>query len=534
MTVLLLIAGLVMISCVLCNRFLGKLGVPMLLAFILLGMLFGSDGLLRIPFDDYSFAEQICSAALIFIMFYGGFGTSWKEARPVVGKAALLSTLGVVLTAALVGAFCHFALGFSLLESFLVGAVISSTDAASVFFILRSKKLGLKYHTASLLEVESGSNDPCSYMLTTIVLTVMVGGASAGQALYLVFSQVVYGGALGVACGLLAVWFMRRFSFSSSGFESVFAVAVAVLSYALPAAVGGNGYLSTYIAGILLGNANIKYKQTLVPFFDGVTNLMQMLLFFLLGLLSYPSRLGQVILPALAIFLFLTFVARPAAVFGILSPFKSRVRQQLFVSWAGMRGAASIVFAVMVTVHPAVVSYDIFHIVLLIVLLSILFQGSLLPAAAKKLDLLDAEEDVMRTFTDYVDEVPVQFIRFCIPPGHTWENRQIKEIVLPPGTILVLLQRGEERLVPTGETALRSGDTLILSALAAAGDLEGVRLSEKKLTKGDKLAGRTLAEAHRELDALIVMIQRQGEVVIPSGSTQLLPGDVLVLHHAER
>ena len=228
MTVLLLIAGLVMISCVLCNRFLGKLGVPMLLAFILLGMLFGSDGLLRIPFDDYSFAEQICSAALIFIMFYGGFGTSWKEARPVVGKAALLSTLGVVLTAALVGAFCHFALGFSLLESFLVGAVISSTDAASVFFILRSKKLGLKYHTASLLEVESGSNDPCSYMLTTIVLTVMVGGASAGQALYLVFSQVVYGGALGVAWGLLAVWFMRRVSFSSSGFESVFAVAVAV------------------------------------------------------------------------------------------------------------------------------------------------------------------------------------------------------------------------------------------------------------------------------------------------------------------
>ena len=507
----------------------------MLLAFILLGMLFGSDGLLRIPFDDYSFAEQICSAALIFIMFYGGFGTSWKEARPVVGKAALLSTLGVVLTAALVGGVLPLCAGVFFARE-LFGGRGHQLDRRG-FGVLHPALQKARPQIPHRLAPGSGERQQRPPALTCSPPSCSRswwGGASAGQALYLVFSQVVYGGALGVACGLLAVWFMRRFSFSSSGFESVFAVAVAVLSYALPAAVGGNGYLSTYIAGILLGNANIKYKQTLVPFFDGVTNLMQMLLFFLLGLLSYPSRLGQVILPALAIFLFLTFVARPAAVFGILSPFKSRVRQQLFVSWAGMRGAASIVFAVMVTVHPAVVSYDIFHIVLLIVLLSILFQGSLLPAAAQKLDLLDAEEDVMRTFTDYVDEVPVQFIRFCIPPGHTWENRQIKEIVLPPGTILVLLQRGKERLVPTGETALRSGDTLILSALAAAGDLEGVRLSEKKLTKGDKLAGRTLADAHRELDALIVMIQRQGEVVIPSGSTQLLPGDVLVLHHAER
>ena len=191
MPVYILIASVVIIACIILNKVTNKLGIPMLLAFILLGIFFGSDGVVKIEFGNYDFAEQICSAALIFIMFYGGFGTKWSEARPVAVKAVLLSSLGVVLTAAITGLFCHYFLKIEWLESFLIGSVISSTDAASVFSILRSKRLNLKYNTASLLEVESGSNDPCSYMLTIIVLALMEGSASGGGIAYLVFAQFV-------------------------------------------------------------------------------------------------------------------------------------------------------------------------------------------------------------------------------------------------------------------------------------------------------------------------------------------------------
>ena len=169
MNIYILLTAIVITACVVCNRISSKFGIPMLLAFILLGMFFGSDGVIRIPFEDFEAAEQICSVALIFIMFYGGFGTKWSAAKPVMGRAALLSTAGVVVTAGLTGLFCHYALNINLAESFLIGSLVSSTDAASVFSILRSKRLNLKYRTASLLEVESGSNDPCSYMMTTIM-----------------------------------------------------------------------------------------------------------------------------------------------------------------------------------------------------------------------------------------------------------------------------------------------------------------------------------------------------------------------------
>ena len=189
MTVYLTIAACIILLCVLLNRLSFRFGVPMLLMFIVLGMVCGIDGLLGIPFDNYKLAEQICSTALIFIMFTGGFGTNGPQAKPVAVKAAALSTVGVFLTALLTGGFCYFVLKIQLWESFLIGAILSSTDAASVFSILRSKKLGLKENTASLLEMESGSNDPCSYMLTAIVLSVMNGKADGGQIALLIVSQ---------------------------------------------------------------------------------------------------------------------------------------------------------------------------------------------------------------------------------------------------------------------------------------------------------------------------------------------------------
>lgn len=530
MTVYLLIAAVVIMICVALNKISNKIGIPVLLTFIILGMIFGSDGIFKIEFDNFDFAEQICSIALIFIMFYGGFGTKWSEAKPVAFPAILLSTLGVVLTAGLTGIFCYLVLKMPLLESFLIGSVISSTDAASVFSILRSKRLNLKYKTASLLEVESGSNDPCSYMLTAIMISIMAGEADTGKITLMIFEQ--FAGALLVG-GIIAagsLWILKRFQFAAAGFDAIFVMAVAILSYALPAYLGGNGYLGTYVVGIVLGNNKIKNKQSLVHFFDGITGLMQMLIFFLLGLLTFPSRLPKAFFPAMAIALFLTFVARPAAVFAILSPMRCKLNQKLLVSWAGLRGAASIVFVIMAVISPNRVGSDIFHLVFCIVLFSILLQGSLIPYAARKLDMIDENDDVFKTFNDYSDEVPIQFIKVPMTAGHPWEGKELQEILLPPGTLIVLIQRGEEQVVPNGGTRLIEGDRLILSAEVLEQKIEGISLTEITIPKGHEWIGECVSKVAVDPDKLIIMIQRAGQIVIPNGNTVLKENDKLVVN----
>ena len=531
MTALLLLAAIVIFACILGNRVSQRYGMPTLLAFIVLGMLFGSDGLFRIDFDNYHIAEDVCSAALIAIMFYGGFGTSWHEARPVAVRASLLSSLGVVLTSLLTGLFCWYALGFSMLEGMLLGAILGSTDAASVFSILRSKRLNLKGGTASLLEVESGSNDPFSYMLTVILLSLMSGSISVPAFVYQVFAQLVYGGALGVLIALAARKFLQCFRFSTDGFDAVFLVAVALLSYILPTLLGGNGYLSVYLTGILLGNSPLRNKQGLVSFFDGVTGLMQMVLFFLLGLLAFPSQLPSIAPTALAVALFLTFVARPVVVFLLMAPFRSSLGQILLVAWSGMRGAASIVFSILVITDPAEVSLDLYHIVFFIVLFSILLQGSLIPVVAKKLKMTDSSANVMKTFTDYTDEIPVQFLRSTLTPGHPWVGKALRELTLPPDSLVVLLLRQGEKLVPNGSTVLAGGDVLILSG-QDGGRIPGVHLYEKALSHGTDWSGRPLAA----LDTgprLVILIRRGEEVIIPRGDTVLQAGDVLVINDPE-
>ena len=527
----LLMAATVIFACVIFNKISNKLGIPALLAFILLGMFFGSDGIVKIPFDNYEFTQQICTVALLFIMFYGGFGTKWSEAKPVVSKSVLLSSLGTVITAGLVGLFCYYVLDVPVLEGLLIGSVISSTDAASVFAILRSKRLNLKYNTASLLEIESGSNDPFAYMLTVVVLSVMNGRSASGNIVYMIFAQVAFGVFFGVLIAMLTLVFLKRYKFVSVGYDAIFIVAIAVVSYAVPSFFGGNGYLSTYITGIILGNRNIENKQHLAHFFDVMTGFMQMLLFFLLGLLSFPSHLPEVAINGLLIALFLTFVARPVSVFAILTPFKSKLNQQVLVSWAGMRGAASIVFAIIAVINPALVSTDIFHIVFFIVLFSILLQGSLLPWVSKKLDMIDNKTDVMKTFNDYVDEVPVQFIQLSIKAGHPWESKKISEIVLPPDSILVLLIRDGVKIVPNGHTLLLAGDILVLSG-KTMDQIDGVNLYEKEIKEDDGLAGKKIYQLPVG-EKLIIMIKRGDKVIIPRGSTELEIGDLLVVNDAK-
>ena len=500
MNLVLLISAVIIFICIFLNKISDKLGIPVLLAFILLGMAFGSDGIFKIPYNDYISSEKICSAALIFIMFYGGFGTKWDTARPVAAKSIILSSLGVVLTAAFTGLFCFFILKIKFIESMLIGALLGSTDAASVFSILRSKRLALRYNTSPLLELESGSNDPFAYMLTIIIISVINGTANKSAIAYMLFAQVVYGIVIGAAIAAVTLFILKRINFTSNGFETIFVFAVAVVAYALPSLLGGNGYLSTYIVGIILGNSNINNKKPLVSFFDGINGLMQILIFFLLGLLSFPSKIPDVLITSLFISLFLTFVSRPLAVFSILSPFKSKLSQQLIVSWCGLRGAASIVFSVIAIINVKTEN-DIFHIIFCVVLFSILIQGSLLPLFAKKLNMIDTADDVLKTFTDYSDEVPVQFVKFTITDSHKWCNEAIKDIILPPDTIFVLLMRGNEQIIPNGNTVILNNDVLILCA-PSTDKINGVCFIERNITSGDKFIGKTLSEIKKHSDIL--------------------------------
>ena len=528
MTSYILLVAAVILLCLSLNKMSNKLGIPMLLAYILLGMMFGTDGILKIPFDNFTIAEQICTVSLIFIMFYGGFGTNWKQAKPVAGKAVLLSTVGVILTAVTTGAFCHFILKMDFWESMLIGSVISSTDAASVFSILSSRRLNLKNNTASMLEVESGSNDPCSYMLTVIILTIMSGELSGSSLVVMIFSQIIFGILVGVVVALAAAFILKKVNFATDGFDTIFVFSMALVSYAGASMINGNGYLAAYIAGIILGNTPLHHKKSLVHFFDGITGLMQMLIFFLLGLLAYPSQLPKILPIALAIAVFLTFVARPASVFAILMPFRCPVKQQLLVSWAGLRGAASIVFAIMATVSPAYTKNDLFHIVIFIVLFSISIQGTLLGLVAKKLDMIDENGNVMKTFSDYSDEMPVEFVKISIKAGHPWENRRIKDLTSLPDLLLVLILRGEERIIPNGNTVVLAGDKIVLSALSPEENL-GICLTEIPIEKDSKWIGKPLSRIKLGEEKLVLVLKRNEKVVIPNGNTVIRENDVLVI-----
>lgn len=522
------IGALIILLCILCNNFSSKHGIPSLLLFIGLGLFFGSDGAIKIQFSNYSIAEFVCSFALIFIMFYGGFGTRWQTAKPASTKAVLLSTVGVIATAVFTGLFCYFILDFQLLESFLIGAVLSSTDAASVFSILRSRKLDLKEHTAPLLEVESGSNDPCSYMLTIIVLTIMNGNAKPLDFIQMIFCQFFFAIVCGVGLSLLALWILERFHKELDGYETFFMVAIALMSYALPALLGGNGYLSTYLVGIIMGNSSIRNKKTFVHFFDGVTGLMQMFIFFLLGLLAFPSQMLSIVGTAICILIFLTFVARPLAVSLLLRPFKCSWNQILLISWAGLRGASSIVFAITATTNPAYLKNDVFHIVFCIVLFSIAFQGTLLPWVAQKLDMIDENADVLKTFTDYQEEQDVQFIRLFISRSHPWCSMKLRDLVLPPEMLIVSIQRGKEILVPNGDTEILVGDTLVITA-PAFHDNQKLNLQEIVITAEHNWNNHLLREITMPKDTLVVMGKRDGDVFVPNGNTLIQEGDTLVL-----
>lgn len=528
MNLALLICACIIIICIVSNKISSKIGVPTLLLFLIVGMVFGSDGLFKIYFDNYDFAEKICSVTLIFIMFYGGFGTNWKMAKPVAVKAFLLASVGVVITAFVTGLFCYYILKFGFLESLLIGAVISSTDAASVFSIFRSRKLNLKGGLASLLELESGSNDPTAYMLTIIIIGFMTN-KGVGSVPIMILAQVFLGLGIGALVACLAIFILKKTDISINGMDMVFVVAAALLAYAAAGLIGGNGYLSVYVFGIFLGNSKIRNKVQLVHFFDGITGLMQISLFFLLGLLSFPSQMVPILLPSIGIALFLTFVGRPVATFLILTPFRVPFKQQILVAWAGLRGAASIVFAIMVTVSDVTIKGDIFHIVFCVAILSVLFQGSLLPVLARKLDLVDDSEPVLKTFNDYIDEVNMELVQMHVGEGHSWIGKTVEEIDLPVNSLVIMIERGRDAIIPNGNTMVKKDDVVIFNCETYT-SREQLALKEVIIKEKHQWAGKKIRDLNLKDGKLVMMIQRDQATLIPNGDTDILPGDIMILN----
>ncbi|MDR1806179.1 MAG: potassium/proton antiporter [Clostridium sp.] len=456
-------AALVTVS-IFSSKLIYKIGVPTLLIFLAMGMFVGVDGPLHVDFEDAHLAESICSVALMFIMFYGGFGLNWREAKRVAAPALLLSTVGVVLTAGLLGIMAYWILGWSLVNSMLLGAVVSSTDAASVFSVLRARKLSLKNHMDSLLELESGSNDPMSYMLTVLLLSMAQGvQLSAGDVALFLLKQFGFAIVLGGGFAIVTLALLKRVKLEVDGLYPIFVAAMALLCFAVNLQLGGNEYLAVYLLGIILGNSQFVHRRSILHFFDGLTWLVQIALFFMLGLLSVPTKLLAHLVPALLCALVITFVARPVASVIILTPFKLSLRAQALTAWSGLRGAASIVFATIVLATGIPVADDLFNIVFVICLLSITLQGSFLPMAARKLGLVDESGSVFKTLNDYPEDRYGKLAEVSVTQGHPWEGKSIMDAEIPESVLVVMIQRDGNVVTPKGSTVMLAGDKVVLS-----------------------------------------------------------------------
>ena len=522
------IGSIIVLVCISSGQFIHRFGVPALIIFLVLGTAAGA-----LPFDylllDPHTSEHIGEVALIFVMFYGGFGTNWKTAKPIAVKAGLLASAGVCVTAAAVTLFVHFAFGLSWMEAFLLGAIISCTDAASVFSILRTKKMNLKHNTVSALEIENGSNDPTAYMLTLIALLIMQGGPLI-EVPILIVKQLVFGVAIGVGVAYFAVPVIMRFSrHFADGMDLVFVFAIAILTFALSQLLGGNGYLSAFLCGIMLGNSSIPNKVRMAHFFDSVDWFGQIMIFFVLGLLVVPINLIPAILPAIVLTLFLLIIARPLAVFLIFKTQGASTQQCLLVSWVGLRGAASLVFAVLATTSGLALESDIFSIVVLTAFFSIVLQGTLLEQVATRLDMIDTESDVMLSFTDYQESSEQAFLKVRIHPQHIWIGKALRDLEIGQESLIVMIKRGEQTIAPKGDTIIKSGDVLVMTGDPYT-DNDNAQISKLSVEDDSEWADMLVKDLRLKDNTLVVnVLKPDGTSVTPKGWTKIHPGDIVTL-----
>jgi cell volume regulation protein A len=464
---ILLIGSILLLLSVVVGKTSYKFGVPTLLLFLGVGMIAGSDGLGGIEFNDPKIAQFIGIVALNFILFSGGLDTDWKSVKPILKPGIALSTLGVLFTALSLGVFVWWLTDFTIYESMLLGSIVSSTDAAAVFSILRSKSLGLKNNIRPTLELESGSNDPMAYVLTISFLTLVIHQDKGIEAIIPIFlQQMLLGGALGFAFGKLSKIIINKIKLDFEGLYPVLAIALMFITFSATDFLGGNGFLAIYVCAVYLGNKYIIHKKTIMKMYDGLAWLMQIVLFLTLGLLVFPSQILPYFGIGLLISVFLILVARPVAVFLSLSFFKIDIRSKLYLSWAGLRGAVPIVFAT----YPLLAGIDkanmIFNLVFFIAVTSVVIQGTTLNIFAKWLKVsLPEEEKPLAEIDKLILDLPKSSLKeFKIEPQYYASNKRVVDLNFPQSAFIVMIERNGVYLRPGGSTVIETNDLLMVLA----------------------------------------------------------------------
>lgn len=474
---LLLLASVLTVFAILITKVGMKFGVPSLLLFLILGMVIGKDGV-GLRFDNREMAESIGHFAMTIILFTGGLETSLSETRPVMRQGVLLSTLGVLMTVLLTGAFIRVAaggvahgIGYSFLTCIMIAAVMGSTDSASVFSILRGKKMHLRERLAPMLELESGSNDPMAYLLTIISVNLIlsphpVSGAAGTiwTGAWILVLQIVVGLLVGLGVGYGGKLLIESISLSNTSLYSILILSLAFFTNSVAGLLHGNGLLAIYVSAIVIGNkARIPQKKDVLKFFDGMTWLMQLLMFMMLGLLARPSQMLGVIGPAILIGLFMMLVARPASVFLCLFPFKDiSLKAKIFVSWVGLKGAGPILFALYPVIAGVDASSDIFNIVFIITLLSLVIQGTTLYTVSKWLNLSYEEDPAIESFGIDIPEEMGLLRDHTVTEEELANGATLRDLCLPHGIRVIMVRRNGRFLVPHGSMELKPDDHLVI------------------------------------------------------------------------
>lgn len=467
----LLIGALLLFVAVLAGKAAYRLGAPALLLFLGVGVLFGYNDF--VSFHSVDFAEFVGMVALCIILFGGGMDTNFSDIRPVMLPGVVMATLGVALTATIVGLFIYFiapVIGISqelsLPFALLMAATMSSTDSASVFSILRTKKQGLMENLRPLLELESGSNDPMAYVLTVVLVSVVTGDSiSASNVVGTFLVQMLVGGVLGYAFGRATVWIINKINIrSNQSLYSVLLLACAFFTFSFTTMVYGNGYLAVYIAGLVVGNMKIVHRNMLRIFFDSFTWLLQIVLFLILGLIVNVEQLltADVLIMGGLIGLFMILVARPVAVFASLAPFrKFSLKARSYVSWVGLRGAVPIIFALYSVSHGVENSEYLFNVVFIVTIISLLIQGTTVSGMANWLNLSFKERE--RTFKLVVpDHIRSEFSEIEVNASMLRNGKTLRDIRLPGHTLVVMVYRSGQYFVPKGDTELHKADKLLV------------------------------------------------------------------------
>jgi cell volume regulation protein A len=472
----LLVGAAVLLVAVLAVRLTTRAGLPSLLAYLFLGMAIGEAGL-GIEFSDVELTRVLGFCALVLIIAEGGLTTRWRVLRPVIGAAGVLATVGVFVSAAVVGVLLHLLLGLSWQIAMLYGAVLSSTDAAAVFATLR--RLHITPRLTAILEAESGVNDAPAVILV-IALSQLAHGEHLGpwwQQVLLVIYELVAGGVVGLAIGWVGAQLLCRVPLNSSGLTSIAALGFTVLAYAAGATLHASGFLAVYVAGVVLGNARLPHRQAVLGFADGVAWLGQIGLFVLLGLLASPGRLPSAVVPALIVGVVLVLLARPISVGLSVSWFRIPWREQGFLSWAGLRGAVPIVLATIplsIGVEGATRLFDVVFV--LVVVYTVLQGGAIAPVARRLGVTAPAEPNELQVETAPLDRMRADLLELSIPVESHLAGVYIDELRLPPGAVVTLVLRNGDGFVPTPRTRLRAGDSLLIVATRGVRDAAENRL----------------------------------------------------------